>query len=538
MDLVLPAFVALWALLWALLEAREPGAPIIHAVQEVHQPDKHVSDAAVALDPAQVSSESASQHRRDIVHNDDDDDSKSDDSNHNSSGSDDNIRLALLKNLRKTRDQVKPRSADGKIAIGFNVCVDAVVDALELLQKSGVEPVQGKLPQSVTSLDDVGEIFTHLFERAAGGERFVEDDETFASLEDGLAQCDSRRLLLGGNAAIMAVVFARDWNFKHISLGGPIGPFAEPLLPAQVATFSLDEGEDVLGVKTKADEVHIIMEYKKGSKWAGSAARRANRFIVSRDLSNAVIAALEPLMEHVRDAPDGPFDLLIAAGLHMLDAMEADVQRKRVGEIAESFRSLPAETLIHFELAAVGKPILLEELGTRILPEVDSLGLNEQEIGALYVALGLDGVNLDAVTGLVPDVEAVTKIITDILAGAERLGRIHFHCFGYHVLALKKASIDRWPHATSSVAAGSVKASERACASANLGAQDVTLQLHGPIRFAGSQREYRVTPESPVIEHETETLYFALAPVLTCNEPVQTVGLGDSISASALAYQI
>lgn len=504
-NVVLPSFVILWALIWAFLEhnntGRLPGAGDPRAAKlGLGKNDKSLEGAPNTEVQHQV--------------------------------------VELLRKLRKTRDRVEPRNEDGKIAIGFNVCLDAVVDALELLQRTGVKPVKGAVSPTISNLEDLGGVFTHHFERAAGGERSVDDRETFALLEEGLATCKSRRVLLGGNAAIMAEVLAKDWKFEHVSLGGPVGPQVEALLPDQIATFGLQPGEDVRGVEIKEDEVHIIMEFEKGSTWAGSKARRANRFIVSRDLSNAVLAALEPLVAHVRDAPDGPYDLLIAAGFHMLDAMDPEFRQERVGEIVDNFRSVPDETLIHFELAAVGEESLLEQLAKRIIPEVDSLGLNEQEMSALYATLGIDDIDLADVTGLVPKVESVTAIMSHVLSNNDRLGRIHFHSFGYHIIGQKKSKTDRWPNVESAVAAGSVKASERACAQTDLSAEDITLQLQEPFRFYGSPEVARISSESPVIVYETDDLVFALAPVLTCNKPVQTVGLGDSISASALAYQI
>jgi len=44
----------------------------------------------------------------------------------------------VLANLRAIRDVVKPRSEEARIALGYNVCLDAVVDVFELFGAAGV----------------------------------------------------------------------------------------------------------------------------------------------------------------------------------------------------------------------------------------------------------------------------------------------------------------------------------------------------------------------------------------------------------------
>ena len=59
----------------------------------------------------------------------------------------------------------------------------------------------------------------------------------------------------------------------EVLLGGPIGSKLKGLL-----TF-------VDAATTDTDDVHIILEYPEGAEWAGQKAERANRFILSPDIS-------------------------------------------------------------------------------------------------------------------------------------------------------------------------------------------------------------------------------------------------------------
>jgi len=461
----------------------------------------------------------------------------------------------LLEELRRKRDSgLAPRSGAARVALGFNACLDTVVDALALLEACGLdrEAGDGDLRRSteviegtfkvarIRSLADLDQVFLYHFQHSAAGERSVEDGQTFALLEQGLKEMSGKsKTLLGGNAAIMAQVLAEDWGFKHVTLAGQIGREIERLLPRSIAKLGLEAGKEVSGIPVRNDEVHIIMEYENGAEWRGAKSERANRFIVSRDLSNAILASLEPLTDTIEKGEI--FDLIVAAGLHMLDIMESDYRQHRVQEIVENFRKVPKETRIHFELASIGEDSLVHLLAEKVLPEVDSLGLNEQEIGSLYEALGLKDANLSAVIRRLPDVAEVCKIIASVLKheSNRRLARIHFHSFSYHLIAQKVGSKE-WPNIAQAVAAGSVKASERACGRANLSETDVTLQLNASVVFDDKFEPLILGHDNAVLEFtdEKSRIHFALAPVLTCNNPVQTVGLGDSISASALAFQV
>lgn len=193
---------------------------------------------------------------------------------------------------------------------------------------------------------------------------------------------------------------------------------------------------------------------------------------------------------------------------------------------------------IHFEFASIGDQTLVEALVQSCLPRVNSIGLNEQELTTLYQALGgnLDALN-QPIDSSVPDPESVTQAIDYVYkhtqADTRQLSRVHFHCFGYHIIA--QTSSSPFHDAIGGAVAGSVKATERACNKTELTSNDLELHLK------------RVKVNGEVVEFSGEKVFavwsmngidYVLVPVLACAHPVQTVGLGDSISASALAYQI
>lgn len=458
----------------------------------------------------------------------------------------------LLGKLRVTRDMAVLRTEDARIAIGYNVCLDAVVNVFELFENAGIEePDSAADHKSFETLEELAATFLLHFSKAAGGERSVKNPAAFQEIEKALYSTRHRQVL-GGNAAIMAHVLSHDHGFQHVLLGGQVGPNVKRLLPDRMDTVGMPTGNVRLGdedVRVRQDEVHIIMEYEKGQFWGKSSAERANRFIISHDQSNAVLAAMEKLNEHVANAEPG-FDVLIASGFHMLDAKSAQFRKLRLQAAKESLQRIPASTRVHLELASIGDEALLQQLVQSLFPEVDSIGLNEQELGDLFVALKLDKkhskIQIELVKQTLPDVSTVAKVLNAILAefgpqkGSNRgIARIHFHSFAFHIIAQASSTKNDWPHIAQAVAAGSIMASERACNRTTLADHHISLHMN-PSFSTESGTEMQVTLEEPT-PHWTSAdgfFDFVLAPVLACNKAVQTVGLGDSISSSAIAYQI
>ncbi|CAK8986711.1 ADP-dependent glucokinase (ADP-GK) (ADPGK), partial [Durusdinium trenchii] len=298
--------------------------------------------------------------------------------------------------------------------------------------------------RGVESLEELEKVFAWHVARSAGGERHVQDAATFDALLRGLERLERARFTLGGNSAIMADVLVRDWGFQNVLLGGPIGERVEQLLPKEL---------DTIGSKT--DEVHLILEYEHGLRWGSAEAKRANRFIISRDEANSRVEGVEEVTSNVQG-----FDLLIVAGLHMLDGAATGFRKQRLGEIKASLDRVDRDTRIHFELASIGDVEVLREVAREVVPRVDSLGLNEQELLALWVALG--GKDSENVAQMHPNLSAVRVVLLGLFEAFPRLERVHFHSFAVHVIAQRGGRAWRWPHQEAATAAGSVKASERA----------------------------------------------------------------------------
>jgi len=130
------------------------------------------------------------------------------------------------------------------------------------------------------------------------------------------------------------------------------------------------------------DPKHLIFEYKAGQSFASFTADRANRFIVSRDFANSMLATIDDLQ-----VSSSAFDLIILAGVHLLDGMDVAVQQERLAKVESVLDYSDVKT--HLELGSTGSMAFLKRLVATVLPKVESLGLNEQELVSLCEALNL-----------------------------------------------------------------------------------------------------------------------------------------------------
>ena len=71
----------------------------------------------------------------------------------------------------------------------------------------------------------------------------------------------------------------------QVTLGGPIGPKLESLLEGKMLIPST--------LKEDVDEYHLILEYGVGEVWGGHTSACGNRFIISHDVRNGEMRAMD-----------------------------------------------------------------------------------------------------------------------------------------------------------------------------------------------------------------------------------------------------
>ena len=429
-----------------------------------------------------------------------------------------------------------PRGAPKRFAVGLNACVDVIVPALDVFESLGLDGKAAE-PQDHSAIDTLSSLeqtFKFFFSRGGAGERFVSDPAVFKRIADAARTAEASRNYIGGNAALIGVTIQnrakqRNDESVRVLLGGRVGPDLRTLLGSDVAIAggpSTDPADDY-------DEYHVILEYPKGAKWGGLVAPRANRFIVSHDMSNSRLEALE---EFAASLSDFNPDTVVLSGLHMLEGEADAVRDTRLTDVKSFLRTV--DVPIHLELASMANEPFVARIADTVFPYIDSLGLNEQELELLARAAG--GPHPSLTTSDTPLTAGVAETLFWALNAfgkggnaRSRLTRIHFHSLRFHIIAQTRGS---WSESSRAVIAGSWACTTRACNTSMPTTDQVESQFGASFPVSSSGDIVEIPKGQPWTQWTKDGIEFFLAPVWICKKPVSTVGLGDAISASGLAY--
>ena len=189
--------------------------------------------------------------------------------------------------------------------------------------------------------------------------------------------------------------------------------------------------------EVREDDVHLIVEYKRQEEWGGVVSPRANRFIVHHDLNNPLVSSLEQFSASLSGFSP---QLLVVGGLQMMDNFPfREGQRvERILGIRNLLESVDQNTLIHFEMASFVDESLLSELTEHIIPQVDSVGMNEQELPNLESMLSRGEVvevadSNPRIAVMLDMMRTVYRRLGVMRPGARPLTRLHLHTLAYQV---------------------------------------------------------------------------------------------------------
>jgi len=450
--------------------------------------------------------------------------------------------------LRTTMDNVlqslliQEKSVDAKqqvkIAVGYGACKDLFVDAKNVI--GNLRP-KGSLKNfnEINSMDELLEMFGYFFEHGAAAERFCPNDELFEKLVETAYNVKDHRVALGGNAPVMG---------RRFALEG-----ANVLLAAKMSKPFKDnthESIKVTGEDIKDDDIHLILEYKRNEIWSDLQTPRANRFIVHSDRNNPTLSSVEGFEAPLEDFKP---DLLVVSGLQMMDNYPF-AQGERQARLKKVMNQMQAQSLtktrIHFEMASFVDDALLQELTEFVIPNADSLGMNEQELPNLLSML-LHG-NISVVSDSNPRTAVTLDQMRDVykvLSGnPERpLTRLHLHTLAYQAILVTEGS--PWKNTRFAAAKASLTANRHVCASQQVDIDKALLLMDDSFAIsakAGSKRR-AFNGERPVAcwkevvsdvpKGANPNIEICLAPNLVCAEAKQTAGCGDNISAAGLILQ-
>ncbi|EZA53561.1 hypothetical protein DMN91_005991 [Ooceraea biroi] len=447
--------------------------------------------------------------------------------------------LTLLHGLERLENKHVITSRP-KVAVGYGVCTDVFIDAKYLLKYSDEIDRPEHFDEINTELELL-KSFAYYFRHGAAAERYMRNRTLFDELVAKARSFPSSYSTIGGNAAVMAMRFAREGC--DVTLAAKLTKSLYQMIPQVI---------NVVGGEVKRDDIHLIMEYKHREVWGPYSSARANRYIVHNDVNNPMISSFNAF-DKVLETYDP--DLLVVSGLQMMDnyPFREDKRKTLLMNVKKQMVERSSSTRIHFEMASFAEDKLLFELCDLVVPFADSLGMNEQEIANLYNAMYYGNISLVAnstprVATVLDQMRTLFKLIRlrgKSIADSRELTRIHVHTLAYQAIFTVKNSV--WKNTMAAAAKASLTAHRHVCASSNVDVKKATLIMDDSFSTSivdGTRIALNI--DKPVscwdeklkVEQEDVSVQVCVAPVLVCTQASQTAGGGDNISSAGLVLQI
>lgn len=315
---------------------------------------------------------------------------------------------------------------------------------------------------------------------------------------------------------------------SSILLAGNLQENLRELMPKNIEFVHTDKPPSI-------GDIHLIMEFKKNSNWGNFTTPRSNRFIVHCDESNSRIDVLEEFESSLTKFNP---NLIVLSGLHLLGKMESNYQISRLNDVLKTISTVDMSIPVHLELASIGSYDYLDLLLSKVIVNVNSIGLNEQEMGALDYIIKRRNTKIEEdpnkyVTDYFKDpdyktiIESMKRLFSIQTNSQRKLERIHFHSYKFHVLSTRVDGM--FGNGTNAAILASLEASKKACNIEHIRDKDFDKFI---VSWNTANNNY--DSRNPLKIWIEDGIEYIFVPVINCKNPYKTVGLGDSISSIGL----
>ena len=410
------------------------------------------------------------------------------------------VNAGVWENLYQTlqKPQMDP------VITGFNANIDRVIPVTPELLRSFEQLV-------VKGFGAILKRLNQSMQYCSADEVFISEPSAYHTFSEPFSR--SGRLTVGGQAGIAAVHLRR--------LGIPSVTCAVPGAGKKTCALLKHAGAIPLtfesGAGNRSDTIHLIFEYSPDLvPLADRVVPRSNRFIVSpvHDSSTVIIpkafetSFLEQIIACRR---------AFLSGYQYLRTEQEFVTAARQ---IRMIRSVHPFMRTHVECVSGADRYVMAMMLRHIIPNTDSIGLNERELGLFMDALRAPD---RASAALLPS--SPVACVRDAIALAEATGvpRIHLHTFGYYILILKSETAKPEVSRNALLYAARVTAD-----TAGWGKQ--ILSREGRVAYA-AVREVFGPDETPGIFRDDDRLV-VLVPTYISPTIHKTTGLGDVLSST------
>lgn len=449
----------------------------------------------------------------------------------------------------------------------FNTNVDAVVH----INNENIAPLltDEELDRGLIRRRSIGDIeviksredfVVVLMDRLASGKSFhivVEDEDVLSWWDRCFPEREER---MGGQAGIianqMACLGASSVVYTALLSKRQADMFVDGVLTPK----KLNGGYELAPVSEayrSGDKLKVnwIFEYAKDERfdfWGREITTpRANRIIVATRPKEAVMSFIEDIVGYLPQL-GAQIDIAFLAGYHYAARENPDGRtfEEFMNDSVAHLRKLRQQNpdlRMHYEYVPARDRDLEPDILKAILGEVDSFGINENEIKRVLAEFGQDE-PLEAIKKQ----ENAYTLYQGALALSRLLGtsRIQVHNLGYYVFVLRKP----YPYSLEDVRQAALFASAVNAMKAKYGgyvtserlqeAKNMSVSAIGFEQLEVFQREAQKEGLSVSASFSAEGLYEAddhyalVVPAHIVQDPVSTVGMGDTISSSCYAAEV
>ena len=457
-------------------------------------------------------------------------------------------------------------AVQNKITANTLAAFNSNVDVVAHLDQSMLEPVLASprisLPEverlletTIATISNENEFLAVLMQALEGGKSHhivLSNMEMLSWLEEVFPE---RVESMGGQAGIIAIQMA--------ALGAHSLVYTALLSPKQASMFFPEvdvpvAGDElsIVGVRDAArpqDQLkeNWIFEYAKGERFEIGGrvivTPRANRVILATRPEGAVMAFDDQLEKFLPEL-GRKVDVAFLAGFHYAPADEEELAEYLSASMA-SVRKLKANNprlCLHFEYVPMSEDRAEKAMLQAVASEIQSFGINENEIKRVLRIFGYEQER-----AAIDSNECSYTLYDGTLRIMEELGfeRIQLHNLGYYVVLVKKPSNAEleWVREAclyaSSVNAMKAKYGGYVTYDRLEEAGEIGLSAIGfrQLEIFAEEMEKRGVElpenflENGILEFDSHAVLIIPAHVIP--EPVSTVGMGDTISSSAFAYE-
>lgn len=229
--------------------------------------------------------------------------------------------------------------------------------------------------------------------------------------------------------------------------------------------------------------------------------------------------------------------------------MLTGLREERLDLVKKQILSQSHNTLVHFEMASYVELELLIQLTKKIIPYIDSIGMNEQELSNLHNIFEYGKVSIvaDSNPRVATALDQMRKVFQLIRTknqevSMRKLNRIHVHTLAYQAILTVKSS--EWKRTKAATAKAALTAHRYVCNAQTINLDKCKLLLDDSFSTSaenGNSRVFFKSTEPVACWNEilmNEEIEICVAPVLICTEAQLTAGAGDNISAAGLVLQV